>query len=73
MQLNSLLDSLPFKLTIQASLVGVISFFVFKLYKKHVRAKKLATYPKDVVILHQFRRGIRAPSISPFPIKLETW
>lgn len=30
-------------------------------------------YPENVVILHQFSRAIRAPSGSPFALKLETW
>ena len=30
-------------------------------------------YPENVVILHQYRRGLRAPSLSAFPLKLETW
>ena len=28
---------------------------------------------KDIVILHQFNRGLRAPSIGAFALKLETW
>jgi hypothetical protein len=28
---------------------------------------------KDVVLLHQLDRGIFTPSISPFPLKLETY
>ncbi|KAL5013138.1 hypothetical protein ScPMuIL_007408 [Solemya velum] len=30
-------------------------------------------YPKDVVLLHMTSRGAFAPSLSPFPIKLETY
>jgi len=29
--------------------------------------------PPDIVVLHQFPRGYRIPSISPFVLKLETW
>ena len=29
--------------------------------------------PSDTVILYQFPRSVRAPSISPFALKLETW
>ncbi len=35
--------------------------------------EKYRNAPKDLVILHQFPRGLRAPSVSPFPLKLETW
>ena len=28
---------------------------------------------RDVVVLHQMARGKNSPSISPFPLKLETW
>ncbi len=31
------------------------------------------TYASNTVIVHQFPRGLRAPSISPFCLKLETW
>jgi len=39
----------------------------------HKRSVKRRSYPKDVVILHQFPRGYKAPSQSPFVLKLETW
>jgi hypothetical protein len=37
--------------------------------------KKKSKFPvaKDVVLLHQLDRGIFTPSISPFPLKLETY
>lgn len=35
--------------------------------------KNNKTHPKDVVILHQFPRGLNLPSISPFALKLETY
>ena len=50
-----------------------LAYFLYRLYARKKRAAKRALYPKDVVILHQFPRGLRAPSASPFPIKLETW
>lgn len=56
---------------------------IFKARKVYLsRVASLSTSPtkietqndtKDLVILHQFPRGLRAPSASPFPIKLETW
>lgn len=56
---------------------------IFKASKIYLsRVVSLSTSPakietpndtKDLVILHQFPRGLRAPSASPFPIKLETW
>lgn len=33
----------------------------------------MSNKPSNVVILHQFPRGFRAPSASPFALKLETW
>jgi hypothetical protein len=50
-----------------------IGFFLLKGYRKWQSENKRQSYPKDVVILHQFRRGLRAPSASPFCLKLETW
>ena len=37
------------------------------------RTKPRKVYPADVVILHQIGRAPWAPSMSPFPIKLETY
>ena len=42
-------------------------------YRKYKRAQRRKAYPKDVVILHQFPPGFRAPNLSPFSLKLETW
>ena len=42
-------------------------------YRKYARAQRRKNYPKDVVILHQLPPGLRAPSASPFALKLETW
>ena len=44
--------------------------FIFKM-KRLANEKKYSV--DDEVILHQFPRGEFAPSLSPFPIKLETW
>jgi len=57
----------------EATVVGIITFYGFKIYRYKLRNKQRLSYTKDVVILHQFPRGLRAPSISPFPLKLETW
>jgi hypothetical protein len=71
----SVFEALPpnFLLVLESGLViGAVSL-VFSLINKQRRAAARNTYPKDVVILHQFPRGLRAPSPSPFPLKLETW
>jgi hypothetical protein len=49
-----------------------ISFFI-KLYKRNKRNEKRKSYPIDIVILHQFPSGLRAPNLSSFAVKLETW
>ena len=48
----------------------VVSVVAFRKYK---RAQRRKAYPKDVVILHQYPNGFRAPSPSPWSLKLETW
>lgn len=49
----------------------VVSFVAYRKYKRHLKRK---AFPKDVVILHQFpKKGLRAPSASPYVMKLETW
>lgn len=56
------------------SLIIVWSIFKsIKLYQNSQEKKKRSLYPKDTVILHQLPRGLRAPSVSPFALKLETW
>ncbi|XP_070540923.1 failed axon connections homolog [Ptychodera flava] len=47
------------------SVVGIRAVFA--------RSKKITDYPQDTVILHQIGRGRYAPSLSPFPLKLETY
>ncbi|XP_046377186.2 failed axon connections homolog [Haliotis rufescens] len=42
-----------------------------KLFFKEAKAKK--NYPRDTVIFHQIGRGLYAPSLSPFVMKLETY
>lgn len=46
---------------------------VYVSYKRAQRRKKWASVEKNMVILHQFERGKNTPSISPFPLKLETY
>jgi hypothetical protein len=54
-----------------AILVALLTFVIYKFLIN--RKKNSINYPKDTVILHQLPRGIRAPSISSFSLKLETW
>ncbi|KAI0222593.1 Failed axon connections-like [Lamellibrachia satsuma] len=49
-----------------------IASTLFILHKKWC-GKLLKQYPANTVILHQIGRGPWAPSMSPFPIKLETY
>jgi hypothetical protein len=44
-----------------------------RFYKRFQRIQRRKKYPKDTVILHQIPRGFKAPSLSPFALKLETW
>jgi hypothetical protein len=37
------------------------------------KKKSKQSIDENVVILHQMDRGVFAPSISPFPLKLETY
>ena len=52
-------------------IAGITSLYFVK--QSITRRKRRAAYPKDKVILHQFPRGIYAPTPSPFALKLETW
>ena len=58
---------------LQGTILVGVGFFVLKQVQKWRRNRAKRNYPKDVVILHQFQRGLRAPNVSPFAIKLETW
>ncbi len=78
MTLESLVNKLDLKnsygfMFIKGALVATLIYGAFKYMKKRSLAAKRSKYPKDVVILHQFPKGFRAPSMSPFPLKLETW
>ena len=54
------------------SLLGLSYIFVRE-YKAYKRQQKRKSYPKDTVVVHQFPRGMKVPSISPFCLKFETW
>ena len=56
-----------------AALIIVPTVVSIVAYRKYKRAQRRKTYPKDVVILHQYPNGFRAPSPSPWSLKLETW
>ncbi len=78
MTLESLVNKLDLKnsyslMFIKGALFATLLYGAFKYIKKRNRLAKRSKYPKDVVILHQFPKGFRAPSMSPFPLKLETW
>lgn len=58
-------------------IIGTSTFLLFggfiKYYLYRKRKALRQSYPKDIVILHQFPDGFRAPSASPFCLKIETW
>ena len=53
--------------------VGLLTYALFKLSMKRRREKKRQSYPKDVVILHQFPSSKHKPTLSAPCLKLETW
>ena len=58
---------LALKSTIVISTI-VVSFVAYRKYKRHTKWK---SFPKDVVILHQFPgKGLRAPSVNSKRYKL---
>lgn len=62
------------KYVLGAGLILASTHCVVKLMRKRKRDQKRKSYPKDVVILHQYPNlGFRAPSVMPFVVKLETW
>lgn len=58
---------------LQVILLAGVGLLILKQAQKCWRKRNEKTYPKDLVILHQFPRGVRAPNASPFALKLETW
>ncbi|XP_052771251.1 failed axon connections homolog isoform X1 [Mya arenaria] len=56
-----------------AAFVGILTVVLCGyLYRRSRRPARLKA-PRGVVILYQIGRGPRAPSVSPFPMKLETF
>lgn len=64
LNLSSLFDLPPRnvgkKILITASTIATVIIF-FKVYRKKKTEQRRLSYPKDVVILHQFPRGLNAP------------
>ena len=71
--LNVALAILSNQIVQLAALVVLAAGGGYFVYQKITRAQRRKGYPKDVVILHQIPPGLRAPSASPFVLKLETW
>ena len=58
---------------LEGLILAPLSYALFKFFQNKRKEAKRKSWPKDVVILHQFNRGLRVPSPSPFGHKLETW
>ena len=54
------LKPLSKKILVSAGTVGIL-YGIIKIYQKKKRELKRLSYPRDVVILHQFPRGAYAP------------
>ncbi|XP_077992731.1 failed axon connections homolog [Glandiceps talaboti] len=50
--------------------VATVTVIIYRRLRDRYRSSK---YPPDTVILHQIGRGRFVPSMSPFPLKLETY
>ncbi len=71
--LRDFLASKQARVVLASSAALALAWTAWGVYEKRKRAERRAKYPKDVVVLHQFPRGMRAPHVSPFALKLETW
>jgi hypothetical protein len=70
---NDVIKSQKFKIFVSFG-VGICSLSILtSWYKKRKRIERRKSYSKDMVVLHQYPRGLRAPNLSPFAVKLETW
>ncbi|XP_071099367.1 failed axon connections homolog [Haliotis cracherodii] len=52
---------------------GVVTVTVLLLYIRRAKSSPAEPHPRDTVMLHQLGKGVHAPSISPFVLKLETY
>jgi len=66
-------DSGIFKQFSYLTLLVAFAIVIYTYFGKIRKQKTHHNWPRDTVILHQFPRGLRAPSVSPFALKLETW
>ena len=64
---------LALKIFCSAISVTALSGLCYYIKVRITRKRRRALFPKNKVILHQFPRGLHAPSASPFVMKLETW
>lgn len=62
-------------LPLRVILYSTVFWYLLKMILKVRSSFRRRSYPKDVVILHQFPRTInlKVPSASPYCLKLETW
>jgi hypothetical protein len=69
-----LLRSGTVQLTFATAAVVVGTTALVRLYLKRKKAAKRKTYPRNVVVLHQFPYPMPdKPTLSPFCLKIETW
>ncbi|XP_067664878.1 failed axon connections homolog [Haliotis asinina] len=52
---------------------GVVTVTVLLWCLRRAKTRHAEPHPKDTVMLHQLGKGVHAPSISPFVLKLETY
>ena len=53
--------------------VIAIGYLYHRYFYKKKKIKSESKFSKYTIILHQYSRGLRAPSLSPYALKLETW